>query len=331
MLLETLGTPMLKQFTLYWTNLTRFENCPQHFLWSRGWGSIDLGNGPGKKKTVPVESSRHHAIMGIAVQAAVEDLYNKEFWKHPGVADRMVESARRSFDLELQRSFVDFRLAPSREEMWKVVEDGVRGYLRTFKQHRLVGPYARSEVDLTGFLRPWLPIGGKADVIIRREDTGVTILDGKNGKRYVDRKTGQWMTYTDPDQLRWYALCFYICYRKLPDRLGFTFFRFPYGAPMVGVKGDPVLDAEGEPQVESGVDWVPFDKEDLKGLAERAIQARNAMDKEKFGANPVPSYCRMCDYETCCAERQEQRQKNARPRKVPEALENLEGLKEFSL
>jgi hypothetical protein len=186
-------------------------------------------------------------------------------------------------------------------------------------------------VDLTGFLRKWLPVGGRADVILRRDDTGITILDGKNGRRYKDKKTGGYMTYTDPDQLRWYALCFYIAYRKLVDRLGFVYYRYPWGAPRVDADGIPVLDDQGEPVLEQGVEWVTYTKEDLQGLADRAIKARRGMDREKFDPNPVPSYCRLCDFETVCPQRQEQRKRNAKSRKSSEMFDVLEGLQEFTL
>ncbi|OHD26976.1 MAG: hypothetical protein A2Y38_08145 [Spirochaetes bacterium GWB1_59_5] len=306
-----------------------FEACPQQFLWSKGWGLLDVGAGPGRKKPIPFEKSKHHAIMGIAIQAAVEALYNNELWRHPKLLEALLEIAEKTLKLELHNSYVDFRLSPTRDELWRVIKDGVTGYLKTLKQHRLVGPYARAEVDLTGYLRKWLPIGGRADTIIRRDDTGITIIDGKNGQRYKT-KDG-YMTYTDPDQLRWYALCFYIAYQKLVDRLGFVYYRYPCGTPILDDKGQPVLAEDGTPKVEDGVEWVPYTKEDLKGLAERAIHTRQGMDKERFDAKPVPSHCKMCDYETVCPPRQAQRQANSRSKKPNELLDGMQGITEFTL
>ena len=124
------------------------------------------------------------------------------------------------------------------------------------------------------------------------------------------------MTYTDPDQLRWYALCFYLTYNQLPNRLGFVFYRYPYGNPMVDVDGQPVLDEMGNQKTEPGVEWVPFTMDDLKGLGQRATDTHKALHKELFVAKPSPTACRFCDYESVCPERQAQKAQNRKgPRK----------------
>jgi len=306
-------------FTLYWSNLVRYEDCPQCFLWNRGWGAIDLGGGPGRKKPKPEEKSRHHAVMGIVIQAVIERFYNDELWRlltPVQLRQRLSEMAKSELKLELARGYIDWRVSPTREELEELIHKGIMGYMKTLKHHRFLGPYAKAEVDLVGYANKYTPIGGRADVIIRRKDTGITILDGKNSKRYKSRVASEpWMTYTDPDQLRWYALCFYLAYRAFPDRLGFTYFRYPYGQPMVDLQGDPILDDAGVQKVEEGVVWVTFTKEDLKGLRQRAIDARKGMDKERFEANPSPQNCKFCDYISVCPERQAQIASNRRRKK----------------
>jgi len=316
-----------KPFTLYWSSLDTFEGCPQSFLWKKGWGAIDVGGGPGRKKPVPVQKSEHHAVMGTAIQAVIERFYNDGLWKiltPMELRDRLLEMGKEEFRLECARRFIDWRLCEPREEQEKLVLDGILGYMKTMKAHKLLGPYAKCEVDMVGYVNKYTPIGGRADLTIRRDTEprkGVTILDGKNGKRYKDGKGG-WMTYTDPDQLRWYALCFYLVYRQQPDHLGFIYYRYPYGAPCINPDGV----ATGE--TEEGVVWVPFTQEDLKGLAQRAVDARKKMDKEKFEATPNPKTCRFCDYETVCPQRTEQKDQNRRgPKssKMPSEMVNATG------
>lgn len=318
----------MKPRTLYWSPLDTYENCPQCFLWSRGWGTIDLGAGPGKKKPVPVKRSEHHAVMGTAIQAVIERFYNDQLWlvlSPVQLRDRLMELAEQEFKLELARNYIDWHKSPSREELEKFIKDAIRGYMRTLKQHHLLGPYAKAEVDLIGYVNKYTPVGGRADLIIRRDDTGVTILDGKNSKRYKDGRGGM-MTFTNPDQLRWYALCYYLTYRKLPDRLGFVYYRYPYGSPMVDVDGVPVLDEMGNQKIEQGVDWVPFNMDDLKGLGQRAVDATQAMQKEKFEARPTPKYCKYCDYESVCPERRAQIAANRRTKKKDDLLEGTTGV-----
>lgn len=316
-----------RSFTLYWSSLKKYEDCPQNFLWSRGWGNIDCGGGPGRRKPKPVQKTEHHAVMGIVLANFWEWLYNDEEWRRAqGLADRLLEKARMDFSRLLLDKFIDWRLAPSRDEMWEVIEAGVRGYLRTMKANKLLGPYARSEVDLTCYIDKWTPIGGRADLIFRRPDTGVVILDGKNSRRYKDRKTGGWMTFTDPDQLRWYALCFYLTHGVMVDKLGFVYFRYPYGQECLDTDGDPIpeVDEKGVPTglnvTEKGIDWVPYSREDLEGIATRAKDVFRALNREKFQATPSPPRCKFCDYETVCPERQAQKSANRNRRRVKDPL-----------
>lgn len=304
---------MSKNFTLYWSSMAKMEDCPQGFLWGRGWGTIDVGGGPGRRKPVIKKRSEHHAVMGIAIQYVIERFYNDELWKFlrgRQLQKRLLELTEKETNRLLAKKYIDWTESPPKDDLRQIIRDGVLGYLHTLKKHRLLGEYAQAEVDLVGYVDKWNPIGGRADMIIRRPDTGVTILDGKNSKRYKDKKTGGWMTFTDPDQLRWYALCYYIIYKKLPDRLGFVYFRYPAGSPVI----DPSGKDTGE--LEEGIDWVDCTMEDVKGLAQRALDARKQMNFEKFPANPSYQTCKFCDYETVCPERQATKRKRGHRKQV---------------
>lgn len=318
-----------KKFTLYWSNLELYENCPQAFLWKRGWGDIDVGGGPGRPKPEPTRSSRHHAVMGLVIGAILERMYNDELYREPErLQERLVGMVEKEWDRTVAqpRNWVDYRVSGTRAELIKVCKDGIRGFIKTMKHHRLLGEYARAEVELLGFVKPAggpaaaaIPVGGRADFIIRRTDTGVRILDGKNAL-----SKGK---YTNPDQLRWYAMLFYLAYRELPTQLGFVYFRYPYGMPILDDKGEQILNDNGEPAFEQGIDWVPFTMEDLRGLAQRSLDARRGMEREKFEATPKPSYCKFCDYETVCPARIAQKEGNRR--KKPNTVEAVTGSGDF--
>jgi CRISPR/Cas system-associated exonuclease Cas4 (RecB family) len=302
-----------RPYTLYWSSLKMYEDCPQSFLWGRGWGDIDVGGGPGRRKPLPVKKSRHHALMGIVIQYALEKMYNDELWRCPPTElhQRLMALVEEGWDRQAAKSYnyVDYAQAGDRASLLEVCKSGVMGYLRTMRENRFLGPYAKAEVNLLGWVDKWNPVGGRPDVVIRRDDTGITILDGKNSKSKGE--------YTDPDQLRWYALLFYLSYKQHANRVGFIYYRYPHGTPILGADGKPT----GE--VETGVDWVPFTVDDLKGLAQRAVDARTGMNREKFGATPVPSNCKWCDYESVCPARQAQRSENAGKR-----AKKVEGLSE---
>jgi len=327
-MVRSLGEHLVsKPFTLYWTSLDMYEKCPQSFLWNKGWGTLDVGGGPGKKKPEPIRDSRHHAVMGIVIQGVLEKLYNDELWKEPhGLADRLLAMVDKEWAYQTAKkwNWIDYRVAGTKESLRQVCREGVLGYLRTMQAHRLLGEWSKAELDLIGWVDKYNPVGGRPDVVVRRKDTGITILDGKNAL-----SKGK---YTDPDQLRWYALLFWLSYRQLPDRLAFIYYRYPFGNPVLDSKGNPVLDEAGVPQTETGIDWVPFTQDDLRGLAQRAVVARRGMDKEKFEATPSPTTCKFCDYETVCPARQAQKEANRKrnPKSV-DAISGSTGFTDFDM
>lgn len=316
---------MNKSSTLYWSHLKMYEECPQQFLWRKGWDQIDLGYGPGNPRPNPSQEPKHHAVMGTAIQYAIERMYNDELYRDPMNLRRvMLEIGESEFCRQesKSRNRMDYDKIHNltRSEMLQTVREGISGYLTTMKAHRFLGPYAKSEIDIRGWIDKWNPIAGRVDMLIRRDDSGITILDGKNTKHK--------MKYTDPDQLLWYALLFKLAYRKMPDRLGFVWFRFPHG--MVS------QDDQGNEVTESGVEWVEFKEEDLRLVAQRALDAKKGMWKEKFAATPKPKICRFCDYESICKERQKQRAANAAKRgprrsKNLDVITNSDGFSDFSL
>lgn len=290
---------MPHKFTLYWSSFENYEKCPQKFLWSRGWGDIDVGGGPGFRKPKPPGKSEHHAFMGTVIQAVIERFYNDELWKDKDTYKQMLQDLLvKKFEFELQQHHIDWQQAPSRDEMFKVCQDGVFGYIPTLVHHKLIGLYARSEVDIVAYLDKRLPIGSRVDFLIHRRND-IMILDGKNSK-YKNK-------YLNTDQLRWYALCYFVYYGRMPSHLGYIYWRFPYG-----------YIPPGSDQPEEGVEWIICTKEDLTTLAQRAREVRSAMDKEIFHATPQPKHCKWCDYEPVCPDRQLQREHNAAKRKKEE-------------
>lgn len=276
----------MRPYTLYWTNFRRYEECPQKFLWYCGRPGFDEGGGDGRPKPKPEKKSEHHAVMGIVIGNVLERFYNDELWKNQiELKHRLRKMTEKEYDFILSQKYIDYRKSPGREEMLKICVDGVLGFLKTLKHNRLLGPYARAEVNLQAYINNYCPIGGRADLIIRRDDTGISIFDGKNSV-----SKGK---YTDPDQLKWYALCFFLSKGVKPDRLGFIYYRYPYGTPI-----------EESDAMETGIDIIEWEKEDLKLLAKRAVKVSKGIHKGKFAPTPSSSSCKFCDYETVCGARQ---------------------------
>lgn len=306
---------MARKFNvMYWSTFDLYENCPQRFLWQRGWEGIDLGYGVGEPIPSPKKDSMHHAVMGIALAKGMEDLYNLELYRDPPtLREKLEDIVAKELQYQITRKHIDWNKT-SHEEMLKICLDGIRGYLTTMKHNKLLGNYSQSEVDMVAELKEGHLIGGRADLVIKRGKE-VGIYDGKNSK-----SKGK---YTSPDQLRWYALLYKACEGVLPDKLGFVYFRYPFGKP--------TEDGEG---IEQGVEYVDCNEMDIQTLSERAIQARDNIMAQKFDATPTPKYCMWCEYNEMCEPRQEQKKANSRKRKKSLGLEldtKGEAFFEFSL
>lgn len=312
------GVAVSRPFTLYWSSIENYEACPQKFLWSRGWEGVDCGGGPGRRKPIPEEmkTSRHHSLMGTVIQGVIEDMYNQNWivaYKGSELTSLLQKETDARFEKEIAKEYIiyggAFNESPPESELRAVCHAGVQGFLRTLKHHRLWSPESRCEVNLLGYVDDNSPVAGRADfLILRSEDEqvspGVTFLDGKNSMN-----PGK---YTNPDQLRWYALCYYLMHRELPSRLGFVYFRFPAGS------------SEHADKLDHGIDWVDLNMNHVVDLANRAKAAYAGMRALKFEPNPTPKVCNLCDYSDLCDARQAQLTENRKKRGInPPSKEGL--------
>lgn len=292
--------------SLFWSNLETFESCPQKYLWGSGWGDLDVGGGPGRPKPKPVRESRHHALMGLVLSAGVERLYNDEMYREPKtLAERLDALVCKEFEFLLTREYVNWNESPPRAELLETVRKGMRNYIEIMRANRLLGPYARSEVNLEGWVDTTTMVAGRPDLIVRRDDNGVSIYDGKNGKNPA---------HSDPDQLRWYALCFYLQHKVLPNRLAFACFRYPPGHPPSSLKM--------KKEAWTGLVEVPLTSEHLRDLGARARRVRLAMLEEKFDPTPSSEACKFCVYRSECDAYGATRKRRAKGAPAPGSLES---------
>lgn len=285
---------------IYWSHIKAYESCPQSFLWGYGYGNIDLGNGPGKRKTAP-KRSEHHILMGCVLADVFEAFYNNQWYLKPKeVHDLLDKELVFQFEKQIARCYIDWNESPSYNELFKICKDGIFGFLKTLKEHKLVGSkFTKSELDMKAYIDPFTYIGGRADLVFERDDTGISIMDGKNGKRY------QGGIEVDADQLKWYALCYSLVYSVVPKRLGFIFFRYPAGAPKLDPKSN-----KDTGEKETGIQWVSCTAGELELLKERAKAVAKSMEKLAFQATPSTKACKWCDYQTLCPQRIAQQEEN---------------------
>lgn len=246
-------------------------------------------------KTEMPPDNRVNALYGSAVGALFEAFYNETIWQHGSetasmLLTRVLPTIQGIIEKESKKGVFDWENKKSNyHNLEAVVEDvriAVRNGLKIIKEHRLLGPVARAEVVLDSVFGG-CKIGGRADFIIERtEPTRDTlILDGK-GSKYRDR-------FVDGTQLRWYAMLYHKTTGKLPDKLGFVYWRSPPN---------------------DAVDFIEFGPVDLRILQEDVLRTMDViqlgvktlggefpvMGRGPFQPIPEVSRCKLCSYEPLC-------------------------------
>jgi CRISPR/Cas system-associated exonuclease Cas4 (RecB family) len=101
------------------------------------------------------------------------------------------------------------------EEMFEELYEDVLENLKIFNFF----PYARSEVIYNIYLKKSRDeLHGRMDFIIKNPDGTVEILDGK-GTNKIDKTV-------DKEQLYFYALLYLFRNKRLPDKLGFWYYKY---------------------------------------------------------------------------------------------------------
>lgn len=272
----------------YWSHYEAFYNCPQKYLYQYGHPEIDLGYGLGKP--VPrVKTSEHHAIMGTAVAAAVEEFYEGSLWKDPGTARQKcveIAIAKLHSELESPRTFIEWDtnktgkwwLSPPIADLERQVRESTSNFVDIVKETKLLGSFMRSEMDLKGYLGE-IPLAGRPDLVIENQNLGLAVVDGKN--------SGTIGRYTNPDQLRWYAIVYELVHGFRPKRLFFMYFRFPPGSktPYDNWNGLAEVDASDE---------------SIEKLKAGISQFQDSVNEKMFTATPSYGTCRFCDFNSIC-------------------------------
>lgn len=208
----------------------------------------------------------------------------------------------------------------NREGLLEDIRLGIPRGIRIIREHRLLGPIAVAEMKLDHRYDNHM-VGGRADFVIEREkEKDVIILDGKgskHGKKYVEDA-----------QLKWYAFLYEQKTGRLPDKLGFVFWRFD---------GDKALH------------WIPVDRDDIHTLKEEVLGTMTRIEasvkhlnlltekpkaafearEEFFPAQPSFS-CNLCSFLGLCDEGKKATGANGYSSKQPKVVLPGSGVRELS-
>ena len=236
-----------------------------------------------------------HAMIGTVVQKAIELFYLQHGWLWD--QDRAVQWIEETAQEELDRAI---RSSGGPRPYWKlpsyfsypdarsIVLRSTKGYIRTCHENQLFGGMVRPEAQLKGRLQADPPVflQGRLDLfLVRDEEEGPLVLDGKNGKEFWDAGVNSCRMHVDLDQLIFYALIVRLVTGKVPKKLGVVPYRYPYGYDWTEEKEklqqDPLLSQSENKQkmlafyenspTSTGVVWYPCDEDMLRGMAARVL------------------------------------------------------------
>lgn len=263
-----------------------YKDCPRMY-WHRYIGKTKL----------PAPDNKVNSLYGSTVGTIFEYFYNDGLWRKPGIQaileDLIEPTLTRIIDQECRSGTVDWSDPKanykSREALVREVRKTMPRAIEIIRHHRLLGKRAEAEVKLDSSIEGHV-VGGRADFIIERipPHGDLVIIDGK-GSRHRDK-------YVDPHQLWWYSMLYRHQFGRVPDKVGFLFWR-------------------QEP--ENSLDWVDFSERSLDDLLSGVLSSIRTIEegKAQLAKTPEPevraalqvlfppqigSKCNLCSYLPVC-------------------------------
>ena len=168
---EVLEDPMRN---IYWSHLKMMRACPQQYLWHKGHPDHDLGAGKGKRKPLPDESkdSEHHQLMGTVLSTVVEEVYDHELYRDPKTIQAKIKDiVDQAFAKAEKRHYVIWSYM-TREEAMDICQKGAQNFLEILKEHRFLGPYAKSELRMTPAMNKYFNVCNSRPCVSRQRGLG---------------------------------------------------------------------------------------------------------------------------------------------------------------
>jgi len=222
---------------------------------------------------------RRSSFLGSIIGKVFEWFYTRRAWATTDPTETVVSYIDDATRVIFEEEQFDAAADPAfctmlRQELFKVVPDGVE----IIRNHKLVSPMSRAEVDLTveytsATYGMSVKIGGRSDFIHGTNESDVWLIDGKASKHREK--------YVDSEQLIWYAVQHYIKYHVAPTRLGFMFWCFP---------ADPIK-------------WIAYDNAAMRASIKETFGVAKKIQLKQFEATPSDE-CPRCDFRDKCEEGQ---------------------------
>jgi CRISPR/Cas system-associated exonuclease Cas4 (RecB family) len=267
---------------LSYTGFTTFRNCKRAYYYKYIFKPI---------LAKPV--NRVHMLYGDVVGKLFEKFYIDQIWRNREMIPILLSHVRPILNKvviqEINKGGVfdwtEPGLKPGTRSIIEVeqeVRESIPRGVRSILRHRLLGVDVGTEVVLNSRVGGNV-LAGRADFIIHRlrPYNDLVIIDGK-GSRWREK-------FTDDRQLRWYSMLYQLRNKKIPDHVGFLYWR------------------ESE---DTSLDWKEVSQTELNDLQNAALEMiKEILELKKQSGNATAvflatsgSRCQFCDYRQICPE-----------------------------
>jgi CRISPR/Cas system-associated exonuclease Cas4 (RecB family) len=271
------------QKALSFTTFSLYGKCPLRYRLKRD-------------KVKPVKPvDEYNTVYGSVLQKVLEHFYNDEIWKRGKEVRSILKDITPPVFYKIIRvkSILWGDHDVGKDALLQECIDSVDPLVDMVKRYELLGEYAKSEVPVPCYVSNTQQIYGRIDFVIKRKGL-LYILDGKSSKS-KDK-------YLDKNQLLWYALSYYLLYKKMPDHLQYWFYRFP---------DDAIKD-------------VPFTVDQLKTLKEEILDVIESIARHKFKATPSSDACFFCEYKDECKDKADSTNKSVLSKDSKPGVQDLD-------
>lgn len=267
-----------------------FLDCPQKYYWT----TIN--------KPKSFKQSKYFAIYGIVIQKFFEYYVNVYLKNGPLSDENIKKYLKLHWDNTIRKEYVvwdDPWCKQTSDDIFNEVYNDILLNIKAFDFFK----YMKSEVVFNIKLaKSQDELNGRMDFIINRLDGTVEILDGKGTYKQED---------VDYEQLYFYALMYYLKYKKLPDKIGFWFYKF------------------------QTVKYVDFSIDNLIKFRDKFSLIKKTI-KETKEFNPpskikISKICEWCDYKFDCTSYTRKKEANRLKRGKGVPISNTGTIQEFGL
>ncbi len=221
---------------------------------------------------IPEPESKYFALYGIFIQNFFQDYVNILLPKKYPVTDEFIRNyLKKLWDNVLAKNYINWTDPWVNQNAEQIFEEVYANVLENIKAFPLFSE-CHSEVGIYIKLKKsGDEINGRLDFIRSCKDNTVEILDGKSTK-HIDR--------VDVEQLYFYALLYSLKHGKLPDKLGFLFFRY------------------------CTINYIDFSPEILLKFKNKLALTKETIKKDKEFKPTVKlsKVCNYCPYKLICEE-----------------------------